>query len=62
MMNEPWTEADDIIEEVREIRWKISARFDDDPVRLGEFLMESQKRHGTRLVYPGTRQAGKPTA
>ncbi|HEX6369434.1 MAG TPA: hypothetical protein VF006_10910 [Longimicrobium sp.] len=48
-----WTEADDIIEEVREIRRKISARFDDDPVKLGEFLMESQKRHGDRLVDSG---------
>lgn len=34
-IDEEWTEADDIIEEVREIRRKISAQFDDDPVRLG---------------------------
>jgi hypothetical protein len=54
-MDEPWTAADDAIEEVREIRRQISARFDDDPVKLGAFLMESQKRHGERLVYPGTR-------
>ncbi|MBW3569943.1 MAG: hypothetical protein KY467_02440 [Gemmatimonadetes bacterium] len=59
--DEAWTEADDIIEEVREIRRKISARFDDDPVKLGEFLMESQKRHGDRLVYPGTRSTGTST-
>jgi hypothetical protein len=54
-LDEPWTEADDVIEEVREIRRKISARFDDDPAKLGAFLMESQKRHGSLLVYPGTR-------
>jgi hypothetical protein len=60
--DEAWTEADDIIEEVREIRRQISARFDDDPVKLGEFLMESQKRHGERLVYPGTRSTGTSTA
>jgi hypothetical protein len=59
--DEPWTEADDIIEEVREIRRQISARFDDDPVKLGAYLMESQKRHGDRLVYPGTRPNGNPT-
>ena len=35
-VDEEWTEADDIIEEVREIRRRISARFDDDPVKLGE--------------------------
>ena len=60
--DEPWTAADDAIEEVREIRRQISARFDDDPVKLGEFLMESQKRHGDRLVYPGTRPTGTSTA
>jgi hypothetical protein len=60
-IHESWTEADDIIEEVPEIRRQISARFDDDPVKLGEFLMESQKRHGERLVYPGTRSTGTST-
>lgn len=29
-MNEPWTEADDVIEEIRQIRMEISARFDHD--------------------------------
>lgn len=58
-MDEPWTEADDIVEEVREIRRKISAQFDDDPFTLGEFLMESQKRHGDRLVDPHTWNKGQ---
>lgn len=48
----PWTAADDAIEEVREIRRRISARFDDDPARLAEHYMELQKRHADRLVYP----------
>lgn len=52
-VEEAWTEADDVIEEVREVRRQISAQFDDDPVKLGEYLMESQKRHGDRLVDPG---------
>jgi hypothetical protein len=54
-IEDEWTEADDIIEEVREIRMQISARFDHDVGKLADFLMESQKRHGDRLVYPGTR-------
>jgi hypothetical protein len=58
--DEPWSEADDIIEAVREIRRQLSARFDDDPVKLGAYLMESQKRHGDRLVYPGTRPKDNP--
>lgn len=60
-IDEGWTAADDAIEEVREIRRQISARFDDDPVKLGAFLMESQKRHVGRLVYPGTRPVSTST-
>lgn len=48
--DEPWTAADDAIEEVREIRRQISARFDHDPVKLVEHYMERQKRHGDRLI------------
>jgi hypothetical protein len=53
-MDEPWTAADDAIEEVREIRRRISARFDHDPVKIGEYYMKRQKRHGNRLVDPQT--------
>jgi hypothetical protein len=49
-MDEPWTAADDVIEEVREIRRKISAQFDHDPVKLVEHYMELQKRHADRLI------------
>lgn len=52
--DEPWTAADDAVEEVREIRRRISAQFDDDPVKLGEHYMELQKRHADRLVDPET--------
>jgi hypothetical protein len=51
-MEEPWTAADDAIEEVREIRRKISERFDHDPKKLMEYYMELQKRHADRLVWP----------
>ena len=51
-MNEPWTAADDAIEEVREIRRKISAQFDDDPVKLVEYYMKLGKQYQHRLVDP----------
>jgi hypothetical protein len=51
-IDEEWTAADDAVEEVRKIRRRISAQFDDDPVKLGEHYMEVQKRHADRLVDP----------
>jgi hypothetical protein len=60
--DEPWTEADDAIEEVREIRRQISARFGHDPVKLGEYYMELQKRHADRLVDPETVRKRKSAA
>lgn len=50
VLNEPWTEADEVIEEVREIRRQIWARFDNDVEKYCAYLMERQKRHGDRLV------------
>lgn len=61
-MDEPWTAADDAVEEVREIRRQISARFDDDPAKLAQYYMELQKRHADRLVYPPTLNKGKSPA
>jgi hypothetical protein len=49
-IDESWTEADDVIEEVRGICRQISARFNHDPVKLVEHCMERQKRHGDRLI------------
>ena len=49
-MKEPWTAVDDAVEEVREIRRQISARFDHDPVKLVEHYMKRQERHGDRLI------------
>lgn len=60
--DEPWTEADDIIEEVREIRRQISARFDHDLDKLAEHYMELQKRHADRLVDPETLRKRKSAA
>ena len=44
-MTEPWTEADDAVEEVREIRRRISAQFDNDPAKLVEHYMELNKQY-----------------
>lgn len=48
-MSEEWTEADNVIEEVREIRRRILARFGNDPRRLVEHYIELDKH------YPGPR-------
>lgn len=62
-MAEPWTEADDFVEEDREIRRRLSAEFDDDPVRIAEFYMESQKQFADRLVnYDKADRNGKSAA
>jgi diphthamide synthase (EF-2-diphthine--ammonia ligase) len=61
-VDEERTEADDIIEEVREIRRRISAQSDDDPVKLGAYLVEYQKRFADRLVDPRTWRKGKSAA
>jgi hypothetical protein len=60
-MNEPWTAVDDAVEEVREVRGQISARFNDDPVKLVEHYIERQKRHGERLVdQPKSKRQDRP--
>jgi hypothetical protein len=41
---------DPVIDGVREIRQRISARFDHDPVRLVAYYMELQERHRDRLI------------
>lgn len=62
-MDEPWTDADEIVEEVREIRRKLWAQFDDDPVKMVAYLMERQKEHEDRLWDPRTRRTnGRPAA
>lgn len=56
-MTDTWTEADDVIEGVREIRRQISARFDHDPVKLVEHYIEQQAQYGDRLM--DTERSGK---
>jgi hypothetical protein len=42
---------DSLIEEIHEIRRRISARFGNDPVRLGKYYMERQEQYSDRLIW-----------
>jgi hypothetical protein len=41
---------DPVIDEIREVRHRISARFEHDPERLVAYYMELQKKYGDRLL------------
>ncbi len=44
------TQNDPIIDEIREVRHRISARLDHDPARLVAYYMELQKQYKDRLI------------
>jgi hypothetical protein len=41
---------DPVIDEIREVRHRISERFGHDPARLVAYYMELQERHRDRLI------------
>lgn len=43
-------QTDPVIDEIREVRHRISARFDHDPKRLVAHYMEYQKQYQDRLI------------
>jgi hypothetical protein len=45
-------EGDDVIDEIRAIRHRISEQFGHDPERLVAHYMEIQERHRDRLLRP----------
>jgi hypothetical protein len=49
-MSNPRGVTDPVIDEVRAVRRRISARFDQDPNRLVQHYMELQKRHEDLLI------------
>ncbi len=53
------TPDDPVIDEIREIRHRISARFDHDPERLVTFYIELQKQHQDRLIEPPKAAGGE---
>jgi hypothetical protein len=44
------SKSDPVIDEVREVRHRISARFDHDPAKLVAYYMELQKQYQDRLI------------
>ena len=50
--------SDPVIDEIREVRHRISARFGHEPTRLAAFYMELQKQYEDRLVKT-TRSIGR---
>lgn len=51
-MSKKTTLNDPVIEEVREARRRISARFDHDPARLVAYYVEMQQQYQDRLLAP----------
>jgi hypothetical protein len=50
--------SDPVIDEIRAVRWQISAQCDHDPDKLVEYYMELQKRHADRMI--GARKEPEP--
>ena len=55
---------DPVITEIREVRHRISARLDHDPIRLVAFYMEVQKEYHDRLseTAKNAGRSGQPAA
>lgn len=58
MNDEEWTDADDAIEEVREVRRRIWERFDNDPRKYVAHLQELHDQ----LVRDGVIKANPPAS
>ena len=56
--------GDPVIEEVREVRHRISARFDHDPTKLVAFYIERQRQYQDQLikVTENVERSGNPAA
>ena len=44
------SQADPVIDEIREVRHRISARVDHEPARLVAYYIELQKRYRDRFI------------
>jgi hypothetical protein len=49
-MNDEWTEADDAIEEVWEIRRQMWAEFDYDLDKMEAYFMELDEKYADRMI------------
>ena len=62
---EEWTAADDLIEEVREVRRRLWERFDNDPAKYSAYLRELSAqliREGWTEAPPREPEQGKSAA
>ena len=55
----PANHNDPVVDEVREVRCRISARFDHDPARLVAYYLAIQKTYQDRLVKPAASREEK---
>ena len=55
------TMSDPVIDEIREIRHRISASCDHDPAKLVAYLMQYQQQFRDRLTYDPEQPAAEPT-
>ena len=53
--------SDPVIDEIRESRHRIAARFDHDPERLVAYYIELQKQYQDRLVEAEKAPKARPT-
>lgn len=55
---------DPVIDEIREVRHRISARFDHDPEKLVAYYIKLQEQYGSRLTdaAPTPEEAGADAA
>lgn len=51
-MSDEWTEADDVVEEVRQIRRQIWAELDNDPEKLIAYYTELDRQYADRMIEP----------
>jgi hypothetical protein len=52
-------QRDVVVDEVRAVRSRISARFDHDPVRVIAYYQELQKRYQDRLIETPAPKSGR---
>lgn len=55
------SKKDPVIDEVREVRHRISARFDHDPERLVAYYMEMQEQYRDRFLASPQQEREKQT-
>lgn len=62
-MSDEWTEADDVVEEVRQIRRQVWAEHDNDPEKVIAYYTELDQQYADRMVDTSqTKKQGKSAA